>query len=195
MKNLFKVLAIFALGVFASTAMAFQWNVDDDHSEIRFEVRHIHTTVSGQFSDFKGDIFFNPDDLDQSKFNFIIKVKSVNTHNGKRDNHLRSKDFFNSEKFPEMVFNSSKISHIKDNRYSLEGMMTIKDVTKKMNFEFLFFNPQAHPFDKKKWVAGFKTVFVIPRLDFNVGNGKFLKMGVVGKDVDVEISIEALRKK
>ncbi|MBT6340778.1 MAG: YceI family protein [Desulfobacula sp.] len=190
-----KILAIFALCCFASTAYAYKWNIDDDHSEIRFEVRHIHTTVSGQFADFKGDIFFNPDNLDQSKFNFTIKVKSVNTHNGKRDNHLRSKDFFNSEKYPEMAFNSSKITHIKDNRYSLEGMMKIKDVTKNMNFEFLFFDPQLHPFDKKKWVAGFKTVFVIPRLDFKVGNGKFLKMGVVGKDVSVEISIEALRKK
>ncbi len=195
MKKFSKLLAIFALCCFASTAYAYKWNIDEDHSEIRFEVKHILTTVSGQFADFKGDIFFNPEDPGKGKFNFVVKVKSVNTHNGKRDSHLRSKDFFNSEKFPEMTFNSSKITHIKDNRYSLEGMMTIKDVTKKMNFEFLFFKPQMHPFNKKKWVAGFKTVFVIPRLDFKVGNGKFLKMGVVGKDVDVEISIEALRKK
>ena len=195
MKKFSKILAIFVLCFFASTAWAYKWSVDDDHSEIRFEVKHILTTVSGQFTDFKADIFFNPEDPGKGKFNFIVKVKSVNTHNGKRDNHLRSKDFSYSEKFPEMTFNSSKIAHIKNNRYSLEGTMTIKDVTKKMNFEFLFFDPQLHPFDKKKWVAGFKTLFVISRPDFNVGSGKFLKMGVVGKDVSVEISIEALRKK
>ncbi len=195
MKIIFKILAVFALCCFTSTAFAYNWNIDDDHSEIRFEVKHILTTVSGQFSDFKGDIFFNPEDPGKGKFNFTVKVKSVNTHNGKRDNHLRSKDFFSADKYSEMSFKSSKIDHIKDNRYSLEGLMTIKDVTKKMHFEFVFFQPQIHPFDKKKWVAGFKTVFAISRLDFKVGNGKFLKMGVVGEKVAVEISIEALRKK
>jgi polyisoprenoid-binding protein YceI len=192
MKNLFRFLIIFIMFFYSSIAMANQWNVDHDHSEIRFKVKHIHATVSGQFTAFKGEIFFDPANLDKAKFDFTVKVKTINTNNGKRDNHLRSKDFFNVEKFPVMNFESSKITRIKDNLYSLEGMMTIKDVTKRMKLEFQYFEPQQHPFDKKKLVAGFKTLFVIPRLDFHVGDGKFLKMGVVGKDVDVEISMEAL---
>ncbi|MBC8439383.1 MAG: YceI family protein [Deltaproteobacteria bacterium] len=195
MKPLFKFFIIFILFFFASTANAFQWDIDPDHSEVRFEVKHIHAKVSGQFTDFKADLFFNPDTPDQGKVDFTIAVKSVNTHNGKRDNHLRSKDFFDSDKFPNMTFHSSKITHIKDNLYALEGMMTIKDVTQKMNLEFIFFAPQQHPFDTQKWVTGSTTGFVVPRLDFHVGDGKFLKMGVVGNEVDVTISIEALRDK
>lgn len=195
MKNLFRFLIIFIVLFYSSTSIANQYNIDHDHSEIRFKVKHIHANISGQFNDFKGDIFFDPDNLDKAKFDFTVKIKTINTNNGKRDNHLRSKDFFNVDKFPVMVFKSSKITHVKDNFYALEGMMTIKDVTKKMNLEFQFFKPQQHPFDNKMLVAGFKTFFVIPRLDFHVGTGKFLKMGVVGKNVNVEMSMEVLSKK
>ena len=195
MKNLIRFLSLFVLVFFSSQVSASQWSIDADHSEIRFEIKHILTTVSGQFAEFKGDIVFDPDKLDVGKFDFTVNVNSVDTNNGKRDNHLRSKDFFYSDKFPEMKFKSSKISHLKGNRYALEGMMTIKDVTKKINIEFQFFQPQPHPFDKKKNVSGFQTNFIIPRLDYNVGNGKFLKMGVVGSDVEVELTMEALTAK
>ncbi len=195
MKHFFRFLIVSVFFIVSSPTMAYEWKIDHDHSEIRFEVKHIHTAVSGQFSDFNGELFFNPEHLDKSGFNFMVKVKSVNTRNGKRDNHLRSKDFFDSDTFPAMKFESSKITHIKENRYAMEGLMTIKDVTKKMDLEFVFFTPKQHPFDKKKLVAGMETFFTIPRLDFHVGNGKFLKMGVVGKDVKVKISLEALRKK
>lgn len=195
MKHMLRLLILLLMILCSSTAIAYQWEVDADHTEIRFEVRHILATVSGQFADFNGKVFFDPAHPDTAKFNFTVKVKSVNTNNGKRDTHLRSKDFFDSDEFPTMQFNSSKINRINDTLYSLEGMMTIKDVTKKMNFEFQFLGTQDHPFDKNKQVAGFKTAFVIPRLDFHVGDGKFLKMGVVGEDVNVEISMEALRKK
>jgi polyisoprenoid-binding protein YceI len=124
-----------------------------------------------------------------------VNVKSVDTNNGKRDNHLRSKDFFNSNKFPVMTFKSTKITHKNDNIYELKGVMTIKNVTKEMNLLFHFFEPKQHPADKKKLVSGFKTDFTFSRFDFKVGNGKFLKMGVVGEDVHVEIVFEALRKK
>lgn len=194
-----KKLSVFLLlcGIFwhASSVNAYQWNVDRDHTEIGFKVKHILTDVSGQFSDFEGTVFFNPDTPDTAEFKFTVKVDSVDTNNGKRDTHLRSKDFFDADQFPVMTFESTKIFHIQDNRYALEGNMTIKDVTRKMNLEFSFFEPVEHPFDKKKVVAGFKTGFVIPRIDFHVGDGKFLNMGVVGKDVVVDISMEALREK
>jgi polyisoprenoid-binding protein YceI len=195
MKNLFKTLLVFSLLVYAPTANAFQWQVDPDHTEFRFEVTHILTPVTGKFTDFSGMVQFDPDRLDKASFDFTVNVKSVDTQNGKRDTHLRSRDFFDADGYPSMTFKSSKISHIKDNRYSLEGLMTIKDVTKPMTLEFEFFHPLPHPFDAKKLVAGFQTRFVISRPDFNVGDEKFLKMGVVGKDVLVTITMEATREK
>ena len=195
MKTLFRSLIVFSLFFCASSASAFQWTIDADHSEIRFKINHILTTVSGQFTEFTGDVQFDPQTPDAGKFDFTVSVKSVDTNNGKRDNHLRSKDFFDADKFPEMKFQSSKIYHLKDNRYALEGVMTIKDVSRKIQIEFDFFPPQTHPFDKKKNVAGFQTNFIISRLAYHVGDGKFLKMGVVGSDVEVEIAMEALTEK
>jgi polyisoprenoid-binding protein YceI len=192
MKNLFRFLTICLMLSFPSAGYASQWSVDPDHSEIRFEVKHILTDVSGQFADFTGDIVFDPENPGAGKFDFTVGVKSVDTNNGKRDNHLRSKDFFDADKFPKMTFESTGIAHLKDNLYTLNGLMTIKDVIKTMTVTFEFFKPVPHPFDKKKNVAGFRTIFEIPRLDYAVGSGKFLEMGVVGEMVAVEITIEAL---
>jgi len=195
MKHMLRLMILLSILFFASPALSFQWNIDPDHTEIRFEIEHILATVSGQFTDFKGDMVFDPAHPDTGRFDFTVNVKSINTNNGKRDTHLRSEDFFDSDKFQTMKFVSSKITRINNTLYSMQGMMTIKDVTQKLTLEFQFLGPKDHPFDAKKQVAGFKTEFVIPRLDYHVGNGKFLKMGVVGKDVAVTISMEALREK
>jgi len=175
MKPLFRSLIVFCLLFFSSYASASQWTIDPDHSEIRFKIKHILTTVSGQFTEFSGNLLFDPQTPEAGTFDFTVLVNSVDTNNGKRDNHLRSKDFFDAAKFPEMQFESSKIHHLKDNRYALEGVMTIKDVSRKIQIEFEFFPPQPHPFDKNKNVAGFQTRFSIPRLAYHVGDAKFLK--------------------
>jgi len=195
MKHFFKLSILFTILFFTTSAFGNQWKIDPDHSEVRFQVKHILTTVSGTFNEFKGKIDFDPQMPSKGKINFTVNVKSVNTNNGKRDNHLKSKDFFSADKFPEMTFTSTKISHKMDNQYELEGKMSIKDVTKNITVAFEFLSPTPHPFDKKNNVGGFITKFTIPRLDYHVGNGKFLKMGVVGEFVSVEITGEALTKK
>ncbi|MCG8687548.1 MAG: YceI family protein [Desulfobacterales bacterium] len=196
MKLIFSfILSAFLLLFTVSTGFTYEWELDKAHSEIRFKVNHIHTHVSGGFNDFEGNISFDPASPETGKINFTVNVNSIDTNNGKRDNHLRSKDFFTASDFPEMKFQSTKISRIKDNLFALEGKMTIKDVSKDIRIEFLFFEPKPHPFDKKKNVAGFTTRFSLNRLDYGVGSGKFFKMGVVGKDVEVEIATETLTAK
>jgi polyisoprenoid-binding protein YceI len=175
--------------------MAHEWKVDSNHSSIMFDVKHIYSTVRGHFSDFSGDVFFDPDNLEKSKFDFTVKVDSINTNVGKRDNHLRSGDFFDANQYPVMTFKSSRVSHAGGNKYVLDGKMTIKDVTKDMVLEFIYWGQKENPFKKSEMVAGFDTRFNINRLDFHVGNGKFYKMGVVGRDVDIFITLEAVRNK
>ena len=175
--------------------MAHEWKTDPSHSGILFEIKHIYSTVRGHFSDFTGDVFFDPDNLEKSKFDFVVKLESINTNNGKRDNHLRSDDFFAASKYPVMTFKSSRVSHAGGNKYVLEGKMTIKDVTKDMVLEFIYWGQKENPFKKNEMVAGFDTRFNINRLDYHVGNGKFYKMGVVGKDVDILITLEVVRRK
>lgn len=195
MKHIIKFLTIIFLLSFYSPAFSYNWGVDHAHSEVRFRVKHIHTTVSGQFRDFSGDLFFNPENPETARIDFTIKVKSVDTNNGKRDNHLKSKDFLDVNEFPKMVFRSTKVKRIGKDLFVAEGKLTIKDVTKKIGLKFNFYKEKPHPFMKGKVVAGFKSSIVISRLDYNVGSGKFLKLGVVDKDVIIDIVMEALRKR
>ncbi|MBT4288007.1 MAG: polyisoprenoid-binding protein [Deltaproteobacteria bacterium] len=182
--------AVFFVFILISSAFGYEWQFDKDHSEIRFQVKHILTTVSGSFGEFEGDVEFDPEMPEKGKFNFSVTVKSVDTENGKRDNHLKSKDFFEVDKFPEMTFKSTSISKKMNNMFQVAGVMTIKDVSKNMTIDLEFLDPVTHPFNKKK-LAGFISKFDIRRLDFGVGNGKFLKMGVVGEIVNVVLEGEA----
>jgi len=187
------VLSLLVMG--HAKVMAHEWKTDPIHTGILFEIHHIYSTVRGHFSDFTGDVFFDPENLDKSKFDFVVKVDSINTNNGKRDNHLRSNDFFAAGQFPVMTFKSSRVYHADGNKYILEGKMTIKDVTKNMVLEFIYWGQKENPFKKNEVVAGFDTRFNINRLDYHIGDGKFYKMGVVGKDVDILITLEVVREK
>ena len=190
------LLIVFSLMLLGQPqAMAYEWNADSNHSGILFEIKHIYSITRGHFSDFTGEVFFDPDNLEKSKFDFVVKVDSINTNNGKRDNHLRSDDFFAARKYPVMTFKSSRVSHAGGNKYILEGKMTIKDVTKDMVLEFIYWGQKENPFKNKEMVAGFDSRFKIDRLNYHVGDGKFYKMGVVGKDVDVLITLEMIRHK
>jgi polyisoprenoid-binding protein YceI len=187
------VLSLIILG--QTQLMAHEWKVDPVHTGILFEIKHIYSTVRGHFSNFTGDVFFDPDNLEKSKFDFVVKVDSINTNNGKRDNHLRSNDFFATSKYSSMTFKSTRVSHANGNKYILEGKMTIKDVTKDIVLEFTYWGQKENPFKKNQIVAGFDARFKINRLDYHVGDGNFFKMGVVGKDVDILITLEVLRDK
>jgi len=198
MKTIYKRIALF-LFVLLFTAHAYaaapQWEVDSAHTSIYFTVKHIYSSVRGYFSDFKGSVVFSPDDLAGSHFDFEVDVKSINTGNSKRDGHLNSADFFDSGKYPKMTFKSTAVKHVKDDQYIIEGKMTVKDVTQTVLVPFTFFGVTAHPFDKKSEVAGFEGRLTIDRLAYHVGGGKFYDMGVVGKNVDVLITMEVIRQK
>lgn len=193
MKPLIGIFII--LSMIGSPALAKEWQLDSNHSTVRFGVKHIFSTVYGSFPDVDALIRFDPEALEQSIFDFTVRVNSINTGNGKRDNHLRSKDFFDAADFPVMRFKSGKIIHLKGNHYSMTGTMTLKETSKEMEIPFIFHGTAPSPFDKSKLVTGFDTQFAIDRLEFGVGNGKFHKMGVVGRQVRVTISVEALGSK
>lgn len=198
MKPYLKLSAVFLLVlIFSAQAIAAapKWELDPAHSGIYFGINHIYSTVRGYFEDFKGTVMFSPDDLAGSRFDFEVDVKSINTGNSKRDGHLNSADFFDSKKFPTMRFNSSAVKHVKDNQYLVEGKMTVKDVSETVSVPFTLLGVKVAPFDDKSEVAGFEARMTIDRLAYHVGGGKFADMGVVGKEVDVLITLEVTRKK
>jgi polyisoprenoid-binding protein YceI len=176
-------------------AAAPEWGLDFDHTGFYFSINHIYSTVRGHFDKYEGTVMFSPDDLANSRFDFEVEMESVNTNNSKRDRHLNSEDFFDSKKYPTMSFKSRAIKHVKDNQYTVDGTLTIKDVSKEIVVPFTFFGIKDFPFDKKSEVAGFEARMTLDRLAYNVGSGKYVDMGVVGQEVDVLISMEVLRKK
>ncbi len=189
------ILTLLLILIAGAHASAPQWKVDPAHSGIYFSIDHIYSKTQGFFEEYEGDIRFDPNNLKQSSFAFKVKVKSIDTNNSKRDGHLQSDDFFSAKKYPEMRFDSTSIMHVKGNEYVVDGTISIKDVQKKIKLPFTFFGTKTHPFNPKQDVAGFETRMTLDRLEYNVGGGKFYKMGVVGKDVDVLITVEAVKDK
>jgi polyisoprenoid-binding protein YceI len=176
-------------------AAAPEWKLDFDHTGIYFSINHIFSVTRGHFDKYEGTVVFSPDDLAKSRVEFEVEVDSINTNNSKRDKHLNSADFFDSKKFPTMTFKSRAVKHVKDNQYTVDGTLTIKDVSKEISVPVTFFGIKDFPFEKNTEVAGFEARMTIDRLAYNVGSGKYVDMGVVGQEVEVLISMEVLRKK
>ncbi len=192
-KIIFFLLFLFVLG--SVQAFGQQWNLDPVHTNFYFEVKHTYAAVRGQFTEFSGDVYFDPENLVKSKFDFVIKVDSIDTKIGKRDTHLRTPDFFDAKKFPEMVFKSSRMTHAGGNKYIVDGKLNIKDVSKDLALEFIYLGQKDNPLKPGEVVAGLDASLTIDRLEYHVGDGNFYKMGVVGKDVDILITLELLRDK
>lgn len=187
-------LATIATMVWASSAFSAApiWNLDKAHSGIYFSVDHIFSKVNGHFNEFTTDISFDPADLEGSKFDFEIQVNSIDTNIGKRDKHLQSGDFFDAAAYPLMTFKSSKISDNGNGVYDVAGTLTVKEKGYDLTLPLKLEGVKEHPAKKGTDVAGFNGRVSIDRLEHGVGSGKFHDMGVVGKDVEVFVTLELL---
>ena len=176
-------------------AAARSWELDTVHSNFYFRVGHIFSIVNGQFNDFSGELKFDPDNLAESRFFFEIKTDSVDTNVAKRDKHLQSGDFFDSGSFPLMIFESVKITDVGNNVYEVSGKFTVKGETYDLTLPLTLAGVKDHPAVKDKEVIGFNGELTIDRLAYKVGTGKFHEMGLVGKEVEILVTLEALGDK
>lgn len=196
-KRVLPLALFFLLGLIGSplSAEVRSWEIDKEHTNFYFSIDHIYAKVQGRFTDYKGSVLFDPDNLQESKISFEIKVKSLDTGISKRDRHVLSKDFFDASAYPLMTFSSNSISKAGENMYTVKGELTIKNVTSELSFPLTYEGVRDHPFSKGVEVAGFNARLSLDRLAYTVGDGKYYKMGAVGKDVDILVTIEALNKK
>lgn len=184
-----KKLSLFILAISISVASFAQtkWSVDPMHSFVNFSVKHMGISfVDGSFTKFDGQISSTSADFSGSKINFTVDVASINTHVEMRDNHLKSDDFFNAEKFPKMTFESTAFKKLKDNNYELTGKLTIRDVTKDVKFKVVYGGmvKDAKAGDK----TGFMATTTINRLDYNI---KYDPTGAgIAKDVKITLNLE-----
>lgn len=173
-----------------------EWNVDQSHTSVTFGVRHMMvSTVRGHFQKVSGTVSWDPQNPEASSANLVVDIASIDTREPKRDEHLRSADFFDAEKFPTMTFRSTKVTK-KGDDYELAGKLTIKDVTKPVTFTVTDVTGEhADPWGGLRMGASAKTK--IKRSDFGMTWNAALEAGgiVVGDEVKIELEVELQRAK
>lgn len=175
--------------------MKTKWNVDKAHSEMLFKVKHmVISTVSGKFSDFDGYVETDGDDFTTGKGVFEVKTASVDTNIPDRDNHLRSDDFFNAEKFPVMRFESTGIKKNSDTNYTVTGNLTIRDITKAVDFDVEFGGIIKDPWGMSR--AGFEATGKINRKEFGLKWSMLTETGglVAGDEVKITVNVELVKQ-
>jgi polyisoprenoid-binding protein YceI len=182
------ILALFSLNTIRAQST---WTVDKAHSKIGFVVTHlIVAEVEGNFKEYNGTMISSNPDFTDSQIDFSVSVASIFTDSDVRDNHLKSDDFFNAEKYPFMTFKSVSFKKDRDNKYLLEGDLTIRDLTKRVKFDVLYGGTIKDPWGNTK--AGFKASTTINRFDYNLKWNTLTEAGgaVVGKDVQIVLKLE-----
>ncbi|AFM04583.1 hypothetical protein Fleli_2204 [Bernardetia litoralis DSM 6794] len=184
------VLVVGIFAAFSPLADATKWKVDGAHSSVGFAIDHGFVPTTGRFDEFKGDLNFSPENLADSKADFTIDINSINTEETKRDNHLKSKDFFNAKEYPSMRFVSSKFTKVDDKNYIAHGKLTIRNVTKDIKLPFKVLGVGQHPAKKGTTVMGIKAQTTIDRTDYEVGTGSWTATAIVGDEVEITIIME-----
>jgi polyisoprenoid-binding protein YceI len=198
MKNQLLVLQLSLMALLFSSGVVAQtkWTVDKVHSNVKFSVSHmVVSEVEGSFKGFDGTIVVSKDNLSDAVINFTVDVATVSTDNVNRDNHLKSDDFFNAEKFPKMTFVSKSMTLVGGNKYKLTGELTMRDVTKTVDFDVTYGGKiQTNDGGYK---SGFKARTTIDRTNFGVNFTGTLKAGglTVGNDVEIIINLEMNQEK
>lgn len=195
MKKLFIACAALGLSL-GSMAQSNIWKTDNSHSNVKFSVTHLVVSdVEGNFKAYAGTIQSAKPDFTDAVIDFTVDIASINTDNESRDKHLKSDDFFNAEKYPQMKFKSTSFKKVSGNKYVLEGDLTIRDVTKKVKFDVVFGGIIKDPWGNTK--AGFKATGAINRFDYNLKWNTLTEAGgaVVGKEVTITLNLEFAQQK
>jgi polyisoprenoid-binding protein YceI len=175
------------LGSTAAQAAPANYSIDMAHTSAIFNINHLgFSTLHGRFGDMDGTLMLDTDNIENSKVSMTIDTASVTTFHEKRDEHLRSPDFFNAAEFPEMTFESSKVVKTGDNTATLEGELTLLGVTKPVVLDLTINKVGPHPFTQAP-MAGFSATGIIKRSDFGMGYG----LPAIGDDVALRLDVEA----
>jgi polyisoprenoid-binding protein YceI len=185
---------LLALLIEPNTTRAGEYKVDPAHTTVSFGVRHLFTTVNGFFRSFEGSIIFDPEQPEKTKVEGTIDAASIDTNVEKRDEHLRSPDFLDVEKYPKITFVSTQVTDVdKEKRKGkLHGNLTIRGVTKPVALDVEFLGEGKDPWNNTR--AGFHGATTINRKDFNVTWNKIVESGgvLIGDELKVGIDVEAI---
>lgn len=180
--NLFLVVGLFAQG---------NWVIDQANSNINFSVQHMMISdVTGNFEEFSGTIQSILDDFSDMRVSVSINAGSINTHNSARDNHLKGSEFFNVQKYDNIVFKSTRIDKKDDQHFIVTGDLTMHGVTRSVDLDVTYKGKVKTTHGD---VAIFKATTTIDRTQWGLTWNRFLENGgiLVGDDVQLTFNIEA----
>ena len=164
---------IFVFMMLGSINWSFAQEIDLKRSSIKFSVTNLGLEVKGQFRLFKSKMTFDPDQLDQSHFKVTISVKSINTNNRMRDEHLQKEAFFDAAAYPKIIFTSQKITK-QDDHFVVIGILQMKGISRQVSIPFTY---RALTFTGK---------FTLDRNDYQIGGSGFLNP--IGDNVKIAIT-------
>ncbi|NEX13050.1 MAG: protein yceI precursor [Prosthecochloris sp.] len=195
MKRLTKGLLLGVALLVPDFALASSWKIDSDHSSVGFSIRHLMVSnVKGAFTTFGGTVELDDDKITDSKVSATIDVASINTNVKKRDDHLRSPDFFDVANYPEMTFVSKKWKQAPDGKLRILGDLTMHGVTKEVELDVEPFSAEVRdPWGNIR--RGTSATARINRKDFGINYNQVLDNGglTVGNEVDIELEIELIK--
>jgi polyisoprenoid-binding protein YceI len=192
------IVAIVALFVLAVPVLAWgsTWQIDPDHSSFQFKIRHLTVSnVKGDFGKAKGVVTLDDQDVSSLRVELTIDAASISTSHAKRDEHLRSPDFFDVAKYPTITFISKKVTKTDANRLRVLGDLTLRGVTREVSVDVEGPTPEV----KDPWGGARRGAMGsarINRKDFGFTWSKVLDSGglVVGDEVDIYLEVELVRK-
>jgi polyisoprenoid-binding protein YceI len=170
------------------------WTIDPIHSSVGFKIKHMMiATVRGQFTEFEGTIVAAEDDPANSHVSGSVEVASIDTANADRDAHLRSPDFFDAERYPQITFESTRIRHIDGGRFAVAGNLTIKGITREVELQATVEGADTDPWGMER--VGISARGAINRTDFGLTWQQRLAAGglLVGEEVAISVDISAVR--
>ena len=176
--------------------MADSWNIDTAHSQITFTVRHmVFAKVRGRFGKWTGALQLDPQDLGKSKVEVAIDASSIDTSEAQRDGHLKSPDFFDVARFPELKFKSRGVETRGTDQARVSGDLTLHGVTKEVVLDVEISGRGKDPWGNER--IGFSATTAIDRTDFGLKYNQALEAGgvLVGTRVDIDIDLQAVKQK
>ena len=194
-RNIIRAMLTIAIMAVPSLANAAQWSIDADHSNVGFKVRHLMVSnVRGSFEKYSGSVDINEKDITKSKLEATIDAASINTNVQKRDEHLRSADFFDVAKYPTMSFVSKKWTQAGNGALKVTGDLTIHGVTREVILDVAPFSKES----KDPWGnlrSGTSATTTINRKDFGLVWNKALELGgvTVGDEVNIALEVELIK--
>ena len=170
------------------------YTIDPNHSNVGFKVRHLVSKVGGDFTEFEGTINADFSNLDVSGVQFSIQASSLDTRNEDRDGHLRSPDFFDVEKFPEITFTSNKVTKIDSDSFAVAGTLKMHGVSKPITLTVDYLGEMNAMGGTR---AGYELSTTLDRKDWGISWNRALDTGgfILGDDVEVMINLEVIKQK